>query len=76
MGVGEDAGGTATELQAVVIREAEPYRFERAALRWLARCCVERRAATLAEVQAATWAFENMADQPTGALETLRRLCA
>jgi hypothetical protein len=33
--------------------QAEPHRFERAALRWLARFCVERREATLAEVQAA-----------------------
>jgi hypothetical protein len=31
----------------VAIREAEPHRFERAPLRWLARFCVERREATL-----------------------------
>ena len=47
----------------VIIREAEPDRFERAALRWLARFCVERREATLAEVQAAAWAFENSAHE-------------
>jgi hypothetical protein len=45
----------------VAIREAEPHRYERAALRWLARFCVERRDATLAEVSA---------------LDTLRRLLA
>jgi hypothetical protein len=60
----------------VAIREAEPHRFERAALRWLARFCVERREATLQEVQAAAWAFENMAAEPTVALDTLRRLCS
>jgi hypothetical protein len=60
----------------VAIREAEPHRFERAALRWLARFCVERREATLQEVQAAAWAFENMASEPTVALDTLRRLCS
>ena len=31
----------------VAIRHAEPERFERAALRWLARFCLERREATL-----------------------------
>ena len=59
----------------VVIRQAEPERFERAALRWLARYCVERREATLAQVQAAAWAFENITDEPA-ALETLQRLCS
>ena len=34
----------------VAIREAEPHRYERAALRWLARFCVERPDATLAEI--------------------------
>jgi hypothetical protein len=55
------------------MREAEPHRFERAALRWLARFCVERREATLSEVQAAAWAFENLADEPA-ALATLQLL--
>ena len=59
----------------LVIHEAEPDRFERAALRWVARFCVERREATLAEVQRAAWAFENITDEPA-ALETLQRLCA
>ena len=59
----------------VVIRKAEPDRFDRAALRWLARFCVERREATLAEVQAAAWAFENIEDEPA-ALATLQRLCS
>jgi len=34
----------------VAIREAEPHRFERAALRWLATFCLERDDATLADV--------------------------
>src|SRR5215210_7946619 len=59
----------------VAIRQAEPERFERAALRWLARFCLERREATLAQVQTAAWAFENITDEPA-ALETLGRLCA
>ena len=60
----------------VAIREAEPHRYERAALRWLARFCVERPDATLAEVTAASWSFEHMAEQPAVALDTLRRLCS
>ena len=59
----------------VAIRAAEPERYERAALRWLARYCLERREATLAHVQTAAWAFENLADEQ-GALETLERLCS
>ena len=59
----------------IIIRKAEPDRFERAALRWLARYCVERREATLAEVRSAAWAFENIADEPA-ALDTLQRLCS
>jgi hypothetical protein len=59
----------------VVIREAEPERFQRAALRWLARFCLERRDATLAQIQAAAWAFDNITDEPA-ALETLERLCS
>ena len=59
----------------VAIHKAEPERFERAALRWLARFCVERRDATLTEVQAAAWGFENFADE-SAALDTLQRLCS
>jgi hypothetical protein len=59
----------------VTMRTAEPDRFERAALRWLARFCVERRDVTLTEVQSAAWAFENITDEPA-ALGTLQRLCA
>jgi hypothetical protein len=66
--------GDALEI-CLAIRKAEPERFERAALRWLARFCIERREATLAQVQAAAWAFDNITDEPA-ALETLQRLCS
>jgi hypothetical protein len=59
----------------VAIRQSEPERFERAALRWIARFCVERRDVSLADLRAAAWAFERMGSDPAGALETLRRLC-
>jgi hypothetical protein len=66
--------GDALEV-CVAIRHAEPERFERAALRWLARFCVERREVTLAQVLVAAWAFDNISDEPA-ALETLQRLCS
>jgi hypothetical protein len=60
----------------VAIRDAEPERFERAALRWIARYCLERPNVTLVEVRAATEALERMAQGPEDALTTLQRLCA
>src|SRR3954468_16381969 len=39
----------------VAIRKAEPEHYERAALRWLARYCLERRDSTLAHVGSAAW---------------------
>jgi hypothetical protein len=57
----------------MAIREAEPQRFERAALRWLARYAVEK-AASVAEVRAAADAFATMLQRPEDALDTLRRL--
>ena len=59
----------------VAIRDAKPEQFERAALRWIARYCIERPKVTLAEVRAALEAFEHMARQPEDALATLQRLC-
>jgi hypothetical protein len=50
----------------MAIRRAEPERYERATLRWLARYCLERPGATLDDVRAATWAFERMGSDPTG----------
>ena len=44
----------------VAMRETEPERFERAALHWLPRFCLERPQATHAQVQSATWAFQNI----------------
>ena len=57
----------------MAIREAEPDRFERAALRWLARYAVER-AGSVAEVRAAADAFATMLQRPEDALIALQRL--
>ena len=48
----------------LAIHQAEPERFEPVALRWLARFCLERREATLAQVQTAACAFDNITDEP------------
>lgn len=57
----------------MAIRSAEPERFERAALRWLARYAVEK-AASVAEVRAAADAFAVMVQRPEDALVSLQRL--
>jgi hypothetical protein len=57
----------------MAIRAAEPDRFERAALHWLARYAVER-AASIADVRTAIDAFATMLQRPEDALATLRRL--
>jgi hypothetical protein len=57
----------------MAIRDAEPERFERAALRWLARFAVER-AASVADVRTALDAFAAMLQRPEEALSTLRGL--
>ena len=59
----------------LAIRYAEPHRFERGAFAVGRALCLEQREATLAEVQTAAWAFENIADEPA-ALDTLQRLCS
>jgi hypothetical protein len=60
----------------VAIRDAKPEQFERAALRWIARYCVERPKVTLAQVRTAADAFERMAQRPEDALAALQQLCA
>lgn len=57
----------------MAIRDAEPQRFERAALRWLARFAVEK-ATSVADVRDASDAFATMLQRPEDALSTLRRL--
>jgi hypothetical protein len=59
----------------MAIRDAEPERFERAALRWIARYAVEQAPDVTSVLQAAQ-AFERMPAQPEEALTTLQRLCA
>jgi hypothetical protein len=59
----------------MAMSQAEPARFDRAAVRWLARFCVERPAATVADVRAAAAAFQKMPRAPERALVALQALC-
>jgi len=57
----------------MAIRQHDQARFDRAALKWIARYCIERPTATLADVRAS--AFEAMGHDPEGGLAQLQRLC-
>lgn len=60
----------------VILRDREPARFEAAAVRWIARFCVERVDVTLEDVDHATRAFALMRrGDPEAALTILQTLC-
>lgn len=61
----------------VLLRDREPHRYERAAVRWIARFCVERAEVTLEDVDEAVRAFALMRrGECERALATLQVLCA
>jgi hypothetical protein len=62
-------------LHICLLLRAEPRTFDRAAVRWLGRFALER-AATLAQLRAATAAFERMPADPERAVEELGRIGA
>src|ERR1700685_1959749 len=59
----------------LLIRDRDPQRYERAALRWVARFAMEARAATLADVQTAVHALTRLPHEPDEAMGQLQRLC-
>ena len=59
----------------VLLRDREPERYERAAVRWIGRFCVERPDATLDDVDHARSAFAVMRRDPARALGILQTLC-
>jgi len=60
----------------VLLRDREPERYERAAVRWIGRFCVEKHEVSLADVEHARAAFSLMRKDPEGALGVLQALCA
>ncbi|WP_372788704.1 hypothetical protein [Paraconexibacter sp.] len=60
----------------VLLRDREPDRYERAAVRWIARFCVERVEVSIEDVDQASKAFVLMRSDPERALLALQALCA
>jgi hypothetical protein len=54
----------------------EPQRYDRAALRWLARFCLERSGVTLTDVAEAADALDLLRSEPAAGRAELRRLLA
>jgi hypothetical protein len=60
----------------VLLRDREPERYERAAVKWIGRYCVEQPDVTLDDVDQARAAFAVMRRDPERALAILQTLCA
>lgn len=58
----------------VLLRGADPSRYEHAVIRWLGRLCLERPTTTITELKLALAAFERLPDEPEDAAAELRRL--
>jgi hypothetical protein len=57
-----------------VLAKQEPAKYERAALRWLARLCLER-PVSLTELGGAVIALQELPREPRRAIRTLEELC-
>jgi len=59
----------------LLIRDRDPERYERAALRWVGRFALEASTATLADVRAAADALARLPTEAEDAMSDLQRLC-
>jgi hypothetical protein len=59
----------------LVLRDGDPDRYERAAVRWLGRFALESRGVSIAELRLAADALGALPDQPSQAMEQLQALC-
>ena len=59
----------------LVLRDGDPARYERAAVRWLGRFALEARAATIPDLRVAAAALEALPTRTAEAMEQLQRLC-
>ena len=59
----------------LVLRDGDPARYDRAAVRWLGRFALEARTATIADLRAAAAALAALPTATTDAMEQLQRLC-
>jgi hypothetical protein len=59
----------------LVLRDGEPGRYERAAVRWLGRFALEARAVTIGDLRTAAAALDSLPVRSAEAMEQLQRLC-
>lgn len=59
----------------LVMRDGDPQRFDRAAVRWLGRFALEGRGVTVADLRAAAEALDALRERAPEAMERLQRLC-
>ncbi len=59
----------------LVLRDGDPGRYERAAVRWLGRFALEARAVTIGDLRTAAAALEELPTRTAEAMEQLQRLC-
>lgn len=59
----------------LVLRGAEPERYERAAVRWLGRFALEARGVTIEDLRIAADALATLPERAAEAMERLQRLC-
>ena len=59
----------------LLLREGDPDRFERAAVRWLGRFALEAHQVTIEVLRIAADALAKLPRQPVDAMEQLQRLC-
>ena|SRR5205823_13923469 len=60
----------------LVLRDGDPNRYERAAVRWLGRLALEARGITIHALRLAADALDALPDQQSEAMRRLERLCA
>ncbi|HWF73564.1 MAG TPA: hypothetical protein VG186_09480 [Solirubrobacteraceae bacterium] len=59
----------------LVLRNGDPDRYERAAVRWLGRFALEGRQVSIDDVRAAAKALDELPERAAEAMERLARLC-
>jgi hypothetical protein len=59
----------------LVLRDGDPDRYERAAVRWLGRFALEAIGVTIDELRLAADALDALPDQPSEAMERLQAMC-
>ena len=60
----------------LVLRDGDPERYERAAVRWLGRFALEARAVTIDALRAAADALDALPERSPEAMERLQVICA